>query len=302
MAEEATPAPAAPAMSRSERISAAIKEAVALEPTQTEKAPAAPEKAEAPKEAAPEAKPKAEDKSFEKLLREKAALRPFMEASKGLQVDELKALAQAKAAKDPMAALKALGFKYEDVAEKAAGLPPEKKPEAPNENPDLAALKAEVAALKAERQQETTNKLRTEALGKAKEAVKGKFKHVEALEAEEKVLAYIESYWRQAGELPGDSFEDSIDIAAAAVEKELAKEAERWKKVLTPANPEPTVGAEGARNASAGQGTTGTTSARTLTNSSATAPARGVPTPKSRDELFKQILADPNSPWASQGE
>jgi hypothetical protein len=154
----------------------------------------------------------------------------------------------------------------------------------------MAELRAEVAVLKQERQAEKSAKLRSEALSKAKDAIKGKHKLVETMEAEEKVLAYIETYWRQTNEMPGENFEESIEIAAAAVEKELTTEAEKWRKALTPATPEPSVTDGASGKAPAGTGTTG----KTLTNSSASAPSRGVPEPQSRDELFKQILADPN--------
>jgi hypothetical protein len=289
MADETPPAPA---MSRNDIVQAAIKDALAQE-TQpsTEKAPEAPPAAEVAKEAPKEAAKRPEEKGFEKLMREKAALRPYQEVAKTLPVESLQALAKAKAAGDPMAALKALGFSYADVAEKAATTPPPSKAvEAEEESPTVAALKAQVAELRQERQAEKSAKLRTEALEKAKEAIKGKHKMVEGMGAEDKVLAYIEAYWQQTQEMPGENFEESIEIAAAAVEKELEKEAEKWRKVLTPANPVPNVTDGASGKAPAGTGTPG----KTLTNSSASAPSRGVPEPQSRDELFKQILADPN--------
>ena len=307
MAEQTPPAPAAPAApppSRNDRVQAAIKEAVALEASKApapsnEKAPGAPEKAEAPKDGAPPKPPdapvKAEDKSFEKLLREKAALRPYLEAAKVMPMETLQALAKAQSAKDPIAVLKALGYSYDDVAAKVAEVPAPKK--APNadveESPTVLSLKQEVEALRRERQAEQGVKLRSEALAKTREFVKGKFSHIEGLEAEDQVLNYIENYFRQTGEMPGTNFEETVELASAAVEKDLQKQAERWKKVLTPANPEPTVEPESTRNApSAGTGIVG----KTLTNST-TAPMKGVPEPKTRAELLKSLESDPNIQW-----
>lgn len=280
---------------REERMKAAIAGVTEME-KQEKAAPPAPGQppAEAPKTEPPKT---AEDRSFEKLAQEKAAVRKLGEKYKALEALErtlppgaLEAVAKAKAAGDPEAILTALGYSYADLAaKKVAAAPAEKKPEA-DEGP-VAELRAEIAALKEDREREKAERIRADARGRIKGLIQGKFKHIEALGRESAIEDYLANYYRENGEPPGVTFEDSVELAARAVEKRLEGEAGVWKKLLTPDAVSSSVTSEAPAPAPGAP-------SKTLTNAGSTAPS-GATKATSRDELFAQLLADQNV-WGAE--
>lgn len=299
---EATPVP------RSERVAAAIKDALAQDSAQkggSEPAPAAaPVKAEAPAE-----KKSVEDRSFERLTKEAAALRQKGEKYKSYETLETKlppgsldALAKAKLANDPEAALVALGWTYADVAERQL----EKKPPAPEGKepekgkaeipPEVAEALAEVKELKAEREMAKAKAVEAEARGKIKDFVKDKFPLISGLERENLVADYLIDFYRKTGgQSPGETWEESMELAAIAVEKNLSAEKAKWEKILgqkvDSGGKSPTLDGE-AQDASAGAGSPG----KTLTNELSSGGQK--PTPKTRAEILKSLENDPRA-WSS---
>jgi hypothetical protein len=178
--------------------------------------------------------------------------------------------------------------------QKAAAPAKAEDDEAPQPSDDVAALRKEVEELKRERAAEQATKAKREVLEKIKETVAktDTYRHVKGLGEEDAVLQYLEEFHRRTGELPAETFDESIALAAAAVEKKLEADAAKWGGFLTPGVKAATLPTEGSRESpSAGTGTTGST----LTN--VTNPSGVVPKPVSREEKLKSLLADPNVPW-----
>ncbi len=232
---EGTPAPEAP---------------VEVEPVAPVAVPAPPSgEAEAPIEvpdagAAPEVKadPPAEkpssrvEKGYEDLAREKAALRKEKEAIQQ-EAAELKAYREAARGGDALALLAAAKIPWRRAAEQVLATneaPAQKaasKAEPDERDRRLAALEQEIASTKAQA-------ARQNLMGQLKELTKDKrFAHVSHMEAEGQVISYIEKYFNETGELPGSNLQETMEIAAEAVETQLAKEAARWEGVLTKLRP-----------------------------------------------------------------
>ncbi len=202
-------------------------------------APAEPAKADE-KKVEPEAPKSRFEKSFEDLVREKAALRK--------QADELKAkdgsiardqrLMDAVKSGDAMAVLAAAGIPWSKAAQQVIGA--DGKPEAPAEDP-VKSLAAEVAELKAELASKNRTENRNNFLAQAKAlAAKEaeKFPYTAGLGEEESALHYIEAYFKENQELPiPNDLPGSLELAMEATENRLRKDAERFSKVkgLTPA-------------------------------------------------------------------
>lgn len=147
----------------------------------------------------------------------------------------IKAVIQALKTRDAMALLAAANIPWSEAARQVLEGTGAKPPKAAAKDDDEpTGLKAEVAELR--------NRLaaRDAAEGRAKVSAKigtlvkdnPKFRHVDKMEATDQVLAFIEHYHKETGELPGATPEESFEIAAEAVEQHLAKEAKRWAKVL----------------------------------------------------------------------
>jgi hypothetical protein len=269
---------------RNERVQAAIKDAISHE--------------DAAKPPVPEKPKSAEEKAFERLAKESAALRHEKERFKSLEglsaklpPGSLEALAKAKLSNDPEAALVALGWSYADIAERKletpAGDEPGAKP-APKGDPTVSRLEQEVAELRKESAARRDQAAHTEALGKIGEFVKGKFALVEQLGESKKVADYLVDFWRKTGRAPGDTWEESMELAALAVEKDLEAEKARWEKILDKSAKSTTVDGEAPANASAGAGAPG----KTLTNSMSSG---AKPTTTSRAEILNGLMNDPRA-------
>lgn len=261
-------------------------------------APAETEKSVAETKAAPPPAPaKTEDlPALVRIAREKDALRkereqvePHLGLLKQFSPVEAQRLAAARAAGDPVAALRAMGFDHETYTKALLNMKDEPK-EAPKTegNSELDNIRQELAALKAEREVEKVNAGRTQVLSKMREVLQAspKFEHINKLEEYESVNQILVNHYKEYGSLPGDTIEESFTLAAEVREAQLRKEAERWSKVLTGFK-------EGAstspQKAPESPPSTGTVPTRTLTNANTSAPAAVRTVPKSRAELLAAI-------------
>lgn len=285
IAEGSTPAPAAPAAPEV-KTEAAPAGSTAPAKTPEVAAPAEPEAKPVEKPAEP-AKSRAEV-SMEAVAAGKAALRKEREAMEA-EYAPYKELAAAKKSGSAMAVLAAAGISWKDAArevlEGGAG-PAAQKPEKDEPSP----LAAEVAELRnklaAREAAETKAKVSTQVAALIKD--NPKFKHISGLDAGDEVLSYIERYHRETGELPGQTLAESLEIAAEAVEGHLAKEAQRWAKVLPASSAPVTTPAKAEVPAEATS-----KQAKTLTNSTGSGPltATVAKKPKSPEE-YRQAALD----------
>ena len=257
--------------------------------------------AEKPKEEAPPAAP---EKSWEKLMQEKADLRKQQEALKNnpqlalnaaMDPGSVQALLRAKQAGDPMGVLTALGFTYGDVARRILETEPGNTPPPPKEAPKEVPkgvlppeLEQEIVQMRAYVAQQQ----RKEILGRVKEVLPAdKFKLISSMNQHEGVLQFVQDFHTRTGELPGNTFEESITTAAEALERKLSQEAEKWRKVLTPAQAAAIVQPEAQREPQS-SGPVTSPASKTLTNGVA-APAPTKPEPTTREEVISGLLKDP---------
>jgi hypothetical protein len=304
-------APAA-APSREERFASALAEIRGGQvPAQAPAQAPAEAPAEVPAAVAPTSEPPAAEvpaqtpdgvkTSFEKLAREKAALRaeqekikPYLEASKALTAPTLAELSKAKASGDPLAALQALGFSPQALVQqlqKAQAKPPEAKEQAQQIQlpPEIQQKLAKVEYLEKFVAQQQEQQL----ISGIRENITDEFKFVKGLGAERQVIQMLQDFHNEHGSLPGEDFATSVKMAAELVEKQLAAEAEKYRPFLTPAQQATTIPNEAiGEQASRGQVTTG----KTLTNSNTSAPAPASPKPQTREERVAEALANWN-PW-----
>lgn len=290
-------APAAGGPTRAELISAVaadLDKATAPEAAVVEAAPA---EAPAPAaEAAPEpAKASPFASEFKKLAEQKAQLRQeaaqiqaYKEATQILPVHLINGLVQAIKSGDTRKQLQILGINEADLKAPAA---PAQAPKAkePDEVPEWAvSMKTELETLRAERQQAQFEANRNAAMNLVKGEVSKlaqDFPLLTGLGEEALVLAELEAYQRQHGELPAPTAEESIRIAAKLAEERLSHEKARWSKVLTPAQAASTVP---GRAPAVAQGSAGTGTLHNGMNSPAAASG------KSREQRIAELAADPN--------
>lgn len=244
------------------------------------------------------AKP-AEDDGIPTLLKkakERDAARKAAEAQKpkeeflrAFTPQEAERLAQARLSGDPVAALQALGFTHQQYNARLAGIAQEPEKAAEDDAPPVVkTLQQELAALKAEREREKVEATRREFLSRTQSLLKDdpKFSHINALGDFESIEAAVIDHHRRYGELPGDTLEESIKLAAEVVEYNLKQQAEKWKKVLTPSSTPAPVAAKAPES----QPSAGTVATRTLTNANTTAPAAVRTVPKSREEVIAALV------------
>lgn len=234
-----------------------------------------------------------------KIAQERAAFRkemeaskPYMEALKVFSPQEAQRLAQARASGNPVAALAALGFTHAQYTQALIGgaeEPEQPKADKPPENSEIATLRQELQALKAERDNEKTMTARQQAMGQMKSLLSAdaKFKHLNGLESYEQVERVLIDYHSQHGTLPGSTFEESVKLAAEVVEAQLAKEAEKWSKVLTVS---PTSAPLSGQKAPESRPSTGTAQPRTLTNAAVTAPSEVKTVPRTRQDIIAAFI------------
>lgn len=301
-----TPEAAAP-LSREQQFELAFKNAlveegvvqpIAVKPA--ENAPPSAEKAPVPAASPEKAEPPALlklAKQASEFRKEKEAVAPYIEALKVLPADRVAGLTRALQSRDPVSALEALGFSAQDVAEKVLKAPPrapagKSDDEEPSRVPSEILQRLERAEAFAKRFEEQESKSQH---AKLVESVTGvvksnpKFKLLQDTGSYADVLGVIDAYHRNSGTLPADTFEESVAMAAELVEQNLSAQAEKWRKVLTPAQTSNTVTpAKPEERAQPG------TERRTLTNSNTSAPAEVRPAAQSREERIAALLADPS--------
>ena len=238
----------------------------------------------------------AKDKDAQRKLSEQKELdaaKPYMDALKVLSPVEAAALARAKQMGDPISALTALGFTHAQYTERLLGQKsdePEKDDEKPAENAEVLTLKQRLEQLENERKNEQLQSQRALGLSKMKDILKGdaKYRLINEFQDVEGVERVILQYIQENGKPPGDTFEESVRLAAELYEYDLKQQAARWQKVLTPAS-EPAQ--TPAKEAPAQPPPTGNESPRTLTNASTSAPAAARPSsPKTRQELIAAFI------------
>ena len=321
MAEQKTEQPAAAPKSNLDAMNEAFAEALKAEgvvktdspsvppspPTEAPKEAQPPAAAEPPKETPAPAPAPAPEKSWEKLMAEKAELRRQQEALRAnpsvalqgkLDPGSVQALVKAKESGDPLGALAALGFSYGDITKQLLAspeAPPAQKQQQKEADPEPARVPAELQArLQRLDQLEAwaLQQQRKEILSQVKASIPAdKFKLISGREDYERVLGFLEHFHSQTGSLPADNFSESVLVAAEALERQLSQEAERWKRVLTPAPAAATIQTEAQRESPPQSGQV-TPVHKTLTNQVA-APATTQPEPKTRDEVIASLLKDP---------
>jgi len=260
---------------------------------------ATPSAAPAAATPAPEAKP-AEDvpallkiaQARDAFRKESEPLRPYLDALKVLSPTEAQRLAKARADGDPVAALAAMGFTHSQYTQRLLGqkdAPTEAEPESKPAS-EYDALKAEVAQLKAERENEKVASTRTQVLEQMKGVLKDspKFALINKLGDYEGVERTLIQYHAAHGALPGSTLGESVTLAAEMYESQLKKEADRWSKVLTGFQGSAPVEATKAPESPS----TGTVQNRTLTNANTSAPAAARTVPKTREEILAAIIED----------
>jgi len=211
-------------------------------------------------------------KGYEDLARDKAALRAERE-----ELKQYRALADAKKNGDAMALLAAAGIPWSKAAEQvlaSGSLKAEKEePEVDPRDARLAALEQEISSRK-----EAETKASVLSAAKARTgADPEKFKLVAKMGEEGKAIRYIEQYFSKFGELPGETLDESIELALEAVEQELSKESKRWESVLTSFKGASTVPAKSAVPA---DGAVSKQAPKTLTNNVGAGPAPASAAPK----------------------
>lgn len=212
---------------------------------------------------------------------ERAALKSLAELSRVVDPDLLQ---RAVVQRDPLTLLQAAGMKYQDVVDAVVKAQPaaDEKPKV-EETPDVNPLKSEIEELKkklsALEERDTTAKVeaaRAQVLAKAVPLVKPeRFPIISRFpeEAVQEALDTMNDLYRQTGRLPGDNFEENMNIALAEVEARHKKLASKYAH-LTSAPTVATVPANEApaspRGTAEGQTTLSSAMAPGLSGASAT--------------------------------
>lgn len=228
-----------------------------------------------------------------KLMEQKEidAAKPYVEALKAIPPHTAQAIAKAIAAGDPVSLLAAAGMTHSQYNARLLGnIDREEKAPAKEEAPnDVAALKAEVEALRRDREAERIASSRNQMLGQMKSILKDdpKFKTINGLGDYEGVEGVLIRYHSQHGQLPGNTLEESVQLAAELYEYELRQHAEKFRPFLT-AEQQSAVVTE--KRAPESQPAAGTVTNRTLTNANTTAPAAPRTVPKTRQEILQALI------------
>lgn len=225
------------------------------------------------------------------LRKEKESVSPHLQMLKRFTPQQLQRLAAAAEAEDPVAAMAALNFTHSQYTNKLLGskqVAPETPVSETSDDPKYTSLQQEVAALRAERENERIQTSRSQFFSKTEALLKDdpKFKHLVGLGEWESVERVVLEHIQETGQPPGETLEETIRLAAEVVEHRLKKQAEKWSKVLTPGSapaPVPSKAPESPRPAPE--------SPRTLTNANTTAPAAARTVPKTEAEIL-QAIAD----------
>lgn len=238
-------------------------------------------------------------KEREELRKERDTIKQHQEALKVIAPDKLQVIQRALASNDPMSLLAAFGYSYNDVSNQIIqGKRPEKKPEAPakeepraaQEDPEIAEIKANYRAQRANQQQNQIREAVKSEIVKAAD----KFPILSKLEDYDGVMGVLGELFNKFGEMPGETAEESILIAAEELEGRRRLEKEKWSKVLTVGSAAVSTVKEPNRDqvqpAPVEAGT------KTLTNK-AVAPKAPTSNPYNPDKVVTDLASDPNLPW-----
>jgi len=282
-----------------------VKEAPAAQAPVESKAAAEPPKtaAEPSKEQVAPEPPK---RSWEQLIREKHQARiekeqtieqykPYSSALKVFDPVRLETLAKAHEAKDPMGILTALGYSFRDVSDQFTGSK-RKEEEKPVESKQVELppeVKQRLERVDYLEQQETERQRQglVQQIGAVLEAKKDVFKHTVSLKDQATVLRFIEDFYRRTGELPGKDFNESVHLAAEAVENYHAEQARRYG-VLTQQPQQTSVPPEAKREPPQQSGSESVP--QTLSNKlTGSTPAMRTPNqPATTEQAFNDLLKD----------
>ena len=229
-------------------------------------------------------------KERDAFRKEQEASRPYMEAIKALPPERLHAVVKAIQSGDLVGLIAASGGTHAQYNAQLLGAPEKTKeePVAASGNPDVDAIRQELAELRRERDTEKMNTTRTQVLGQIKSTLKEnpKFSTINGLGDLESVERELIAHYNAHGSMPGETFEESVYLAAEVVEARLKKEEERWRAVLTPGTTNAVVPSKAPELPS-----TGTVTTRTLTNANTSAPAAVSTVPKTRQEIIDAIAS-----------
>lgn len=288
-----TSTPAAP-KTTAESMEAALAVALKEEGLVTETPPAPEPAAAAPPESTPvkDPDPKIED-GLTRLARKSAELRqaqqkvqPVIGALENLPPGTAQALAKAIASKDPVSILASLGITHQEY-ERSAIERPAPPPEVDPVKAELQALREQLAAVQQDRA-ETYREKAQQSIKATIAANAEQFKYLGAVGDVAQVENIVVDFYQRHGRLPGETFEESVLLAAEEVESRLAKEAQRWRKVLTPEAAASNVPIAKAPEASPAP------RAAPLTNRNAVEPgATPQKTPQTREERLALLESDP---------
>ncbi len=231
-------------------------------------------------------------KERDAFRKEQESAKPYMEAIKALPPERLQAVVKAIQSGDLVGLIAASGGTHAQYNAQLLGAPEKvAKEEAKVEssgNAEVDAIRQELAELRRERDTEKMQTTRSQVLGQMKTVLKDnpKFSTINGLGDLEGVERELLEYHRIHGSMPGETFEESIHLAAEVHEARLRKEAEKWRAVLTPAVPSAVVPSRAPESPS-----TGTVTTRTLTNANTSAPAAVSTVPKTRQEILDAIAS-----------
>lgn len=265
-------------------------------PAPTPEAPKA-EVAPAPVEPPPAPPAKEDIPTLLKIAQERDAARKAAQAKQAadplstIPPNIAKAVAQAIASGDPVSLLSAAGMTHAQYNARLLGI--EEKKEAPAESkenslpPEIHTLREELNALRQERERERFEQGQRQALGMIRDVLTKDaetFRFVNKAGDFDAVMAEINDHFARTGQLEGETFEQTVRLAAARREAYY----QEMRKIL-----DLTDGVSSASVSSKTPGTPspGTVSARTLTNSNTSAPAPVKQIPKTRDEILAAIIS-----------
>ncbi len=273
--------------------------------TPAEETPAEPPAAAAPAEPAPSAvepKPEPVSPRLASVFKQEAQLRKEKEAIKAREAAIAEKEAKYKAG-DPIAALEAAGYTYEQATDWVLN---GKKP-----TPEMAQsveLKKvredleRIQAAEAQREVEYKQQIRTQAVEAFKGAIHDftsgtnaeKFEYINALSKQDMILEIVDSHFQQTGQLLGGSQAKAIELAAEQVEQYLTEEfADRLlttKKFQTKIAP--------SRDVRPPATSAQKQPPKTLSNSqAAVVPPRATPTFTNRDDVIEGLVKSGLKLW-----
>lgn len=224
-------------------------------------------------------------------LKEFESAKPYVEALKAIPPHQAQAIAKAIQSGDPVSLIAAAGMTHSQYNARLLGMTDKTEGREEAKPVDkVAELEAKLAAFEREKEQERIQSSRSQMLGQMKNIIKDNpaFKTINSLGDYEGVESTLIKYHSQYGQLPGNTLEESVQLAAELYEYELRQYAEKFRPVLTGAQQSVVVPETRAPDAKPVPSNDGP---RTLTNSNTTAPAVSKKLPKTRQEVLAAIIS-----------